>query len=1025
MAVDRIIENPIINSPYREPDKHFRFDDEGITNQVVPGRRPSQYFVPVPKPRKKGRQIELDFAEFTADKIRLNDFVNEVRARVGIWRKQGYQSVTPTTRRLLEFWSDPERDNPILFAQREAAETAIYLAEAAQKQGDVWIRNRLNETNHNHNQDLHRVALKMATGSGKTVVMAMIIGWQTLNKVSQPNDARFAKRFLVITPGITIKDRLRVLLPEDDQNYYKLRDLVPADLHDDLGQAKVVIANYHQLQRRETKAGKSVGSLTKELLAGTSGGESPFRESWGQMVARVIRDLGGSSGIVVLNDEAHHCYLDRYDNPEDEGVTDKDLVGDDKAEAQQNTEAARLWFNGLRAISEKLGGKGEGVKSVYDLSATPSFLSGSGYREGTLFPWVVSDFSLVDAIESGIVKIPRVPVDDNATAPNVQYLNLWPGIKDGLPKKSRREGAVTPDQMPGLLEGALQALYDSYAKAFAAWDTSDAKKYGEPAPVFIVVCNNTTVSKMVYDYIAGWEKPLSDYQAVWVPGKLKLFSNVEHDKPIARPRTILVDSLQFESGEGLSAEFKKIAATEIEEFRADYVRRFPGRKAEDIDDGQIMREVMNTVGKAGKLGEPVRCVVSVSMLTEGWDANTVTHILGVRAFGTQLLCEQVVGRGLRRRSYEPDENGFFTPEYADVYGVPFQFMPTVGKDRDRVIKPTRSVHALPERKDSAIEFPRVAGYRLEIRDPELFEDFTERSRLTLDTENIPTEVTVSGLIGVTDAHTLDDLRAKRDQEVAFALAHRIMEKFDSGRDPRPWYFPQVLRITKRWMAECVTYRGGTFPGLLLLAENADEAVRRILHESISQQQGNKFAQVVPLFRQGERTASTADVDFITTKEVFPTGEKCHVNFVVLDGTGGNLWEKSVAETLETMSPVAAYVKNDRLGFTIPYSMLGRSHDYIPDFLVRLMPRDEEDPVRTLIVEVSGTLKNAKVTAEKAETTRNLWLQAINGHGGFGRWGYAELTNPKTFRVDLVTAIEALYRDPSEFAREGAATHATT
>jgi type III restriction enzyme len=1020
-VTDRIIDNPIINSPYKAPEKHFKFDDDGITNEVVPGRRESQYFVPVPRPRKRGQQIELDFAEFTADKIRKNDFVNEVRARVDLWRKQGYQSVTPTTRRLLERWSDPERDNPILFAQREAAETAIYLAEAAQKQGDAWIRNRLNDTNSACNLGLHRVALKMATGSGKTVVMAMLIAWQTLNKVAQPNDVRFAKRFLVITPGLTIRDRLRVLLPEDDQNYYKLRGLVPADLRDGLGEAKIVITNYHQLQRRETKQGKAVGSLTKELLAGNAGAPSPFLESWGQMVARVTRDLGGSSGIVVFNDEAHHCYLDRYDNPEDEGVTDKDLAGDDKAEAQKNTEAARLWFNGLRAINERLGGKGEtgGVKAVYDLSATPSFLSGSGYREGTLFPWVVSDFGLVEAIESGIVKIPRVPVDDNATTPNVQFLHLWPGIKDGLPKKSRKEGAVSPDQMPGLLEGALNALYDSYERAFHAWETSDAKKYGEPAPVFIVVCNNTTVSKMVYDYIAGYEKRISDYQIpVWVPGKLAMFSNVDHGQPILRPRTILVDSLQFESGEGLSPEFKKIAATEIEEFRAEYARRVPGRNKEDIDDGQIMREVMNTVGKAGKLGEPVRCVVSVSMLTEGWDANTVTHILGVRAFGTQLLCEQVIGRGLRRRSYEPDENGFFTAEYADVYGVPFQFMPTVGKDKDRIIKPTRSVHALPEREEAEIGFPRLAGYRLEIRDPELFEEFTERSRLTLDTENIPTQTVVSGLIGTSENHTLDDLRAKREQEIAFALAHRIMQWFDRDRDPRPWYFPQVLRITKRWMAECLECRGGTFPGLLLLAENADEAARRILHESISRQE-HKFADVVPLFRQGEQTGSTADVDFMTTKEVFSTGEKCHVNFVVLDGIGGNLWEKSVAEILEQLPEVDAYVKNDRLGFTIPYVMLGRSHEYIPDFLVRLKPRDHEDLVRMLIVEVSGTFKKAAPTREKAETTRDLWIPAIHYRGGFGRWGYAELRDPKTFRADLRTAIEALYAEPSEFAREGA------
>jgi type III restriction enzyme len=1018
-VADRIIDNPIINSPYRAPEQYFRFDDEGITNEKVPGRRPSQYFIPVPRPRKRGQQIELEFAEFTADKIRQNDFVNQVRDRVGIWRKQRYPHVTPTTRRLLEHWSDPERDNPILFAQREAAETAIYLAEAAQKAGDTWIRNQLNETNTACNLSLHRVALKMATGSGKTVVMAMLIAWHTLNKAAQPNDARFAKRFLVITPGLTIRDRLRVLQPEDEQNYYKLRGLVPDDLREQLGEAKIVIANYHQLQRRETKQGKAVGSLTKEILAGSAGAASPFRESPGQMVTRVCRDLGGTSGIVVLNDEAHHCYLDRYDNPEEDGTTEKDLTGDDKAEAAKNTEAARLWFNGLRAINEKMG-----VKAVYDLSATPSFLSGSGYREGTLFPWVASDFGLVEAIESGIVKIPRVPVDDNATTPNVAFLNLWPGIKDGLPKKGRNAGAVTPDQLPGLLEGALTALYDSYARSYAAWEGSDAKKYGEPAPVFIVVCNNTTVSKMVYDYISGWEKPLSDYQSVWVPGKLSLFSNVEHGKPIGRPRTILVDSLQFESGEGLSAEFKKIASTEIEEFRADYARRVPGRKAEEMDDGTIMREVMNTVGKSGKLGEPVRCVVSVSMLTEGWDANTVTHILGVRAFGTQLLCEQVVGRGLRRRSYEPDENGFFTPEYADVYGVPFQFMPTVGKDKNRTMRPTRSVHALPERANSKINFPRVAGYRLEIRDPELFEEFTEQSRLTLDTNDIPTQTVVGGLIGETEQHTLDELRAKRDQEIAYVLAHRIMTWFDAGRDPRPWYFPQVLRITKLWMASCVTYLGGTFPGLLLLAENADEAARRILHESISKQEGNKFAQVVPVFRQGEWTGSTEGVDFVTTKEVYPTSERSHVNFVVLDGIGGNLWEKSVAEICETLPTVAAYVKNDRLGFTVPYTMQGRSHEYIPDFLVRLKPREDDDPVRTLIVEVSGTLKKAAPTREKAETTRNLWVPAINGSSAFGRWGYAELRDPKTFRADLAAAIETLYREPFEFAREGASSHAT-
>ena len=819
----------------------------------------------MPRPRKRGQQIELDFAEFTADKIRPNDFVNQVRDRVDIWRKQRYPHVTPTTRRLLEHWSDPERDNPILFAQREAAETAIYLAEAAQKAGDAWIRNELNETNAACNLGLHRVALKMATGSGKTVVMAMLIAWQTLNKVAQPNDARFAKRFLVITPGLTIRDRLRVLLPEDEQNYYKLRGLVPADLHDDLGQAKIVIANYHQLQRRETKQGKTVGSLTKELLAGTAGAATPFRESWGQMVARVCRDLGGTSGIVVFNDEAHHCYLDRYDNPEDEGITDKDLIGDDKAEAQQNTEAARLWFNGLRAINERLG-----VKAVYDLSATPSFLSGSGYREGTLFPWVVSDFGLVEAIESGIVKIPRVPVDDNATTPDVRFLNLWPGIKDGLPKKGRNEGTVTPDQMPGLLEAALNALYDSYAKAFAAWGNSDAKKYGEPAPVFIVVCNNTTISKMVYDYIAGWEKPLSD-----LPGRLGAPASsrcsptsitASRSRAAHNPRRLS----QFESGEGLSPEFKKIAATEIEEFRDSPPHPRP-EGAEDVDDGQIMREVMNTVGKAGKLGEPVRCVVSVSMLTEGWDANTVTHILGVRAFGTQLP----VRAGRWPRPAPPllraGRNGLLLhPRVRRRVRRPVPVHAHRRQGREPALlqaDPLRPRPAGEEKgRDQLSAGGRLSRFRLEIRDPEL-----SRTSRTVPADS---------------GHERHPDRGERPhRRVRGPHARRPAGQARPGGRLRARAPDHDLVRRRPRLAPVVLPAGATdhqavdgrvrhpprrhVPRALpLLAETADEAARRILHESIAwsgDRSRRQLAEVVPLFQQGDRTGSTADVDFITTK----------------------------------------------------------------------------------------------------------------------------------------------------------------
>src|SRR3989304_900858 len=191
-----------------------------------------------------------------------------------------------------------------------------------------------------------------------------------------------------------------------------------------------------------------------------------------------------------------------------------------------------------------------------------------------------------------------------------------------------------------------------------------------PPPVFIVVCNNTNVSKLVFDYVSGWDKTLKNGETVSVPGKLPLFSNVDHEHWMARPNTFLIDSEQLESGEGMTPEFKKIAAAEIDKFKTEDRARFPGRDPEQLTDEDMLREVMNTVGKPGKLGENIKCVVSVSMLSEGWDANTVPHILGVRAFGTQLLCEQVVGRGLRRVSYEPGPDGPLAPRDARVYGGP-------------------------------------------------------------------------------------------------------------------------------------------------------------------------------------------------------------------------------------------------------------------------------------------------------------------------------------------------------------------
>ena len=512
-----VIENPVINSPFAEPQRHFRFADEGITNEIVATRRVSSYFIPIASPRKKNKQQQYFDTEWTKDRIEENKFINQVRDRVKQWRENRHFGVTRTTARLFEYWTRPERERRLFFCQIEALETFIYLAEVAKQQGDTWIENELRAAAADANPLLYRLACKMATGSGKTVVMAMLIAWQTLNKLASPQDGRFTDAFLIVTPGITIRDRLRVLFPNDPGNYYRFLDLVPPDLMPELGQAKIVLTNFHAFQLREHT---SAGKLTKSLLTGRGEGPSPFTETPDQMVRRVGRELGAKKNIVVLNDEAHHCYRRRVGGDEEEKLT-----GDERKAAEKREAEARVWISGLEAVKAKIG-----IKTVYDLSATPFFLRGSGYPEGTLFRWVVSDFSLIDAIESGIVKVPRVPVtDDNLLHDGPVYRDIWPLIREQLPKKGRGTDAVTGEpKLPVELEGALQSLYSNYEKYFRRWEqNSEAQARGITPPVFIVVCNNTNVSKLVYDYIAGWPKPLPDGQTIAVPGKLPLFSNVK------------------------------------------------------------------------------------------------------------------------------------------------------------------------------------------------------------------------------------------------------------------------------------------------------------------------------------------------------------------------------------------------------------------------------------------------------------------------------------------------------------------
>ena len=626
-------EKPILNSPYEEPGRHWELDSEGQpTQRIVEARRRAEFITPIPKPKKRKKsagQKEMLFEEgeglsTTKQQYDLTSIINEVRGNVAKWRalpESGWQ-VTPETARLLRHWRKHEFSGVRpFFCQIEAVETVIWLTDVApQSVAGKRLVAYLKAASADANPELERVALKLATGAGKTTVMAMLIAWQTVNAARSPGSKHFTRGFLVVAPGLTIKDRLRVLQPNDPDNYYATRELVPPDMVATLQSARIVITNFHAFKRRERM---QVSAGGRALLKGRTGTEPETVETEGQMLQRVMPELMGMKNVLVLNDEAHHCYREKPPEPDDQ-----ELKGDERKEAEKNNEAARLWISGLESVRRKLG-----LAQVIDLSATPFFLRGSGYAEGTLFPWTMSDFSLMDAIECGIVKLPRVPVAQNIPGDEMPvYRNLWENIRKDMPKKGRGSGeTLDPLKLPARLQTALEALYGHYEKTFELWEKAGIAV----PPCFIIVCQNTAISKLVYDFVSGFHRENPDGSSTIEHGRLALFRNFDEvtGNPLPRPNTLLIDSEQLEAGDALDKNFRKMAADEIERFRREIIERTgDARAAENISEQELLREVMNTVGKPGQLGAGIRCVVSVSMLTEGWDANNVTHILGIRAF---------------------------------------------------------------------------------------------------------------------------------------------------------------------------------------------------------------------------------------------------------------------------------------------------------------------------------------------------------------------------------------------------------
>lgn len=914
------IDKLIINTPYDVPLQYWQYDRETRSFDKLAGRRPAGYVVAT-----EGSRSFDDPGQFVQIEL-----VERIRPRVDKWRAAGYPGVTGMTKRLLAHWYDRngEDEKKFFFCQLEAIETLIWLTEApeAEKTG-IEIPS--------DGGKFERWCSKMATGTGKTVVMSMLIAWQILNKVASRQDARFSKNILIVAPGLTVKSRLAVLNPTDEENYYEEFDIVPPALMESLRQGKIKIVNWHALAWD-----------TEEKLAKKKAVDKRGAKSEAAYVREVLGDMANEKSFIVINDEAHHAWR----------VNPEIKVAKDQKDAK---EEATIWVGGLDRINNN-----RGILRCFDLSATPFAPSGKRAQEEALFNWIVSDFGLNDAIESGLVKTPRIVVKDDGNVTDELRSRLYHIYSDAEVNADIIQKSEPPTPLPDLIKNAYWLLGADWKATKDSWE-----KMGHAVPPVMITVANTTYTSARIKYSFDTDSFNLKSAGLGELGDVN--------------RSLQIDSSIL--GKVEKGEFGEIDGdvSEVEEDESESI----GKKETKKELALRIRAMVNTVGRAGEAGGQLQNIISVGMLSEGWDAKTVTHIMGLRAFSSQLLCEQVVGRGLRRTSYDVEADGLFAPEYVNIFGVPFTFLPheDSGEGPAPPPPPKTRIEPIQSKAVHQISFPNVL--RIDhIYKPKLTLDMDSVHTLELDPYQSITEASLAPIIaGKPNPAALSEIdleeisKRLRLQTIVFKMASQIYnaEKKPEWKGSPEIFLMQIIGLAEKFInSGKITVKDPLF--------NQDDRRRRILimlnMNKVIQHFWNELrsentTELTPVFDKEHPIRSTAEVRTWYTSRPNQAFEKTHISHVVVDSD----MEFLEARTINDSDLVQSFVKNDHLGFAVFYNYQGVVQRYFPDFLIRFKNGSY------LVLETKG------FDRDKDKTKRaflDQWCKAVNQHGGFGKWNWA-------------------------------------